>query len=212
VRKQRWRFSLGPIVAAALAIVLGTTTALAVTKDRLPTADLIQLVSGPMAALREAGLAQAQEAFEGQLAKVRAAHGDDSVAASDQLHAMGIALFAEGQQTDRPDLMQAAIPYLRQAVAATRKAWGSGHPELALALNDYASAAHMACPQPAPTDLAAAMEEAYAIRLETLGPSNSETVEAKDAIVWMKRPCRPAIQSAPSPLPQMILQRRARAY
>lgn len=165
--------------------------ALAATKDRLPTEQMFELVARPLSAAAQGHLDQADKLFEAQLANVQAEKGATSIEAADLLHAMGIALWISGQEAEEPDLRGAAVPYLRRSVQVAKAAWGPRHLEVALALNDYAVAAHQLCAQPPPADLLASMKEAYAIRLEALGGSNPETKQTLETVKQIEKPCAP---------------------
>ncbi|MEA3032099.1 MAG: hypothetical protein QOH86_115, partial [Sphingomonadales bacterium] len=90
--------------------------------------------------------------------------------------AYGVALYNEGEESDTGDTRSAAIPWLEQAVAATRSAWGPAHPETALALQNLADVIREVHPEAPGAAAEAALREAYRIRVATLGPGNVETL------------------------------------
>jgi hypothetical protein len=192
------RRSLVSIAVAILALI-GAWGARADTTDRLPGEAMLKLVEGPVKTAESGDLAAADRQFQAQLAAVRKAKGENSVEAADQLNAMGVALQNRGSERSRPDMMRAAVPYLRSGVEAARRAWGPRHPEVALALVDYAEGTHSACPDPLPEDLVSSMAEAYAIRYQSLGPLHPETRATGEQIQWVKKSCTPAQPRAEPP-------------
>lgn len=147
------------------------------TKDRLSQAAMDRLVKRPMAVVRSAGLPDAQLAFSALLANARRMHGANSVRIADLLTAFGVALYIEGINRDNLALTTASTEYLRDAVPAYRAAFSPKHPEVALALVSYADA-QLALNPDNPFSVEPMLEEAVAIRFNSLGPSNLETREA----------------------------------
>jgi hypothetical protein len=133
-----------------------------------------QLVAGPMSILRKSGLTLAQKDFDSLLAATVQLHGKDSVEQADLLMSFGVELYLESFEKDDSSIAKASIDYLRRAIPAYRVAFGSRHPEVAVALNSYADALKVDG-DATRADAVAALEEAYAIRLEALGADNQET-------------------------------------
>ena len=149
--------------------------AAAATKDRLSEARMEALVAYPIRLVREGRVEAGEAAFE-KLLRVRAArHELPSSDEADLLTAFGILLFAHFQLDDLDSHGRRAVPYLRRAVSAYRSAFGSEHPETALALNSYADAL-IETNDEAPREAESALREALAIRTETLGWTHKETV------------------------------------
>jgi hypothetical protein len=161
------------------------STVLAETSDRLTTEHMLEMVAKPVGQAKESRLDTAERLFEIQYEQVIAAHGPQSKEVGDLLHAMGIGLYNTGAELGRAELKQAAIPYLRRAVAVKRNAWGPHHPELALVLNDYGLAQEGLNP---PVDPLPALKEALAIRRTALGLRNPETVAVAEEIERIVNP------------------------
>ena len=145
------------------------------TKDRLSDEQIENMVAGPMAALRSGGLAQGEAAFDKLLKQTKARSGENSVDVADLLTAFGVQLYTEGKLNNDNDLKNAAIAYLKPAVDAYRAAFGSMHPEVALALTTYADAELGIDKDAVPRGSEEALEEAARIRLKALGATNAET-------------------------------------
>lgn len=150
------------------------------TKDRVPDDQLEALVEQPMAFVAQGQRAEADRTFRALLADARAR--GDKVRAADLLSAYGVALYRAGDAEAPGDTRRAAIPWLREAVAATREAWGDRHAETALALHDYADVLRKIDPEAPPAEAEQAFREALAIRRETLGPANGETLITMGAL------------------------------
>lgn len=150
------------------------------TKDRVPPEQMEAMVAGPLALVREGRRAEADAAFNALLGAARAR--GSKVRAADLLTAYGVGLYMEGDADAPDDTRRAAIPWLEQAVAATREAWGPKHPETALALQDLADVLRKISPDSPPPEAERALREALAIRRETLGPGNGETLVTMAAL------------------------------
>jgi hypothetical protein len=173
------------------------------TKDRVPPDRMEQLVGAPMALVRQGKRSAADALFRAQLARAAAtdpSHRDEA----DLLTAYGVLLYTEGlQDTAQDELRRAAIPWLRQAVAATRAAWGPRHPETALALQDLGDALRGLDPDHIPAEAEQAIAAAYAIRLATLGAEDRETKASLQALGQVRRASKgdEAALTARSPRP-----------
>jgi len=156
---------------AAAAAQWGVQAEAPETKDRVSPEALDALVKGPMAAVRKSGLEAGQAAFAALLAK--AAKG--SVRRADLLTGFGVALYMEGSDRGDEAMERAALPYIEQAIPAYKAAFGPRHPEVAVALNSYATlATNLGDPKLRPA-VEAALVEALSIRTGKLGPDNAET-------------------------------------
>jgi hypothetical protein len=174
-----------PAVAAAQ---WGPQAEAPVTNDRLSPESMDALVAGPMAALRKSGLAAAQKAFDALLADAVNKHGKGSVEEADLLTAFGVALDIEGIDRGDEKLERAALPYIERAIPAYRAAFGPRHPEVALALNSYATLLHNFHDKALDPAAEAALVEAISIRTEKLGPDNPETKTAEAELAELRNP------------------------
>lgn len=147
----------------------------AATKDRLPPERMEQLVAGPMSLLQKSGLSAAQKDFDTLLTAAVRKHGNGSVEEADLLTSFGVELFLDDIDEDDPAVGRASVVYLKRAIPAYRAAFGARHPEVAVALNSYADALLQVEGDTARPEAESALEEAYSIRLATLGPENGET-------------------------------------
>jgi tetratricopeptide (TPR) repeat protein len=150
------------------------------TKDRIPAEQRQDMVAGPLALLR-AGRAAEADAAARKLVDTAEARGDTMMVA-DLLTSYGVERFVDGDQDRARDTRSAAIPWLREAVAAARRAWGPDHPETALALTDLGDVLRLVAPNAPGAEAEQALREAYAIRLKTLGPRNVETLASERAL------------------------------
>jgi len=157
-----------------------------VTKDRLSPERMDALVAGPMAVLKTSGLDAAQKAFEALVADTVRKHGKGTVREADLLTAFGVALDLEGINRDDQQLERAAAPYIERAIPAYRAAFGPRHPEVALALNSYATLIHNFHDKALDAKAEAALVEAISIRIEKLGPENSETKTAQAELAMLR--------------------------
>lgn len=147
---------------------------IAETKDRLTPETMRRLVAIPLDWANSGDLPRAKAAFEADLAK-RAPGQDAALLRADMLMAFGVMLYTDALDPDDHARMDAAVDYIRRAVEAYRQARGSNHPDLALALNSYADIMRMASgANPSPT-VEPALDEAYRIRVATIGMRNAET-------------------------------------
>lgn len=145
------------------------------TQGRLSHDQMDELVSEPMTIVQTRGLAAGKAAFERLLARARARHGARSVEVADLLQSFGVGLFGLGRNSE-DRLQQESIPYLEAAISAYRAAFGSGHPEVAIALNTLADAQLEMDADDPPQSVEAAYEETYRIRLAAFGPTNINTL------------------------------------
>ncbi len=148
------------------------------TKDRLSEAARQALVKAPLEEMLGGHVAEGAADFEDLLTKRGGGRGDHSLAIGDTLSAMGVGLYTGATDAGLEDLRRKSLTYLARAVPALKAAFGEGHPEVALALTDYVTAALQIDPENPAPEVEAAAEEAYRIRLAALGAKNVETVEA----------------------------------
>jgi len=80
------------------------------------------------------------------------------------------------------------LPYVERAIPAYRAAFGPRHPEVALALNSYATLLHNFHDKALDTAAEAALVEAISIRREKLGPDNPETKTAEAELAQLRDP------------------------
>jgi tetratricopeptide (TPR) repeat protein len=146
------------------------------TKDRISAEALAEMVRGPADRLAAGRRAEADAAFGKLLAEAQARGRAGSVRSADLLTAYGLELYKQGDADEGGDTRRAAIPWLRQAVSATRIAWGPNHPETALALQNLADVIIATSPNSPGPEAEQALREAYRIRLKALGAGNGETL------------------------------------
>lgn len=150
------------------------------TKDRLSDEELRRLVQGPLDLFLAGHKQEADEAVR-KLASAASAAGDH-VRAADILTGYGVALFDAADPDAPANPRQASVPWMAQAVAEARLAWGPSHAETALALQSYADALRKTWPGGPPPEAERALRETLAIRLATLGEVNGETLVTKNAL------------------------------
>lgn len=140
------------------------------TADRLSERQRSRLVERPMDLVERGELAAGQQQFEREYAAMLERKGEQSITLGDMLIAFGVGLWREEHEAE-------AVPYLRRAVDAYRKAVGPDDPEIALALNSVADAVYNDWDKPAgpPPEALEAMRETLRIRRASLGPKNAET-------------------------------------
>jgi hypothetical protein len=167
------------------------------TKDRLPVARMEELVAAPMALVRQGDRPAADAAFRAELARA-AARDPSHREEADLLTAYGVLLYTEGMEDPRRDSARRdAVPWLRQAVAAARAAWGPGHPETALALQDLGDVLRGLDPDHVPEEAELAIADAYAIRRAALGEEDLETQASLLALHQVRR-ARGEVAPAPA--------------
>jgi hypothetical protein len=147
------------------------------TKDRLTQEHMEELVASAMALVRGKDLAGARREFDRLMASAVGRYGGRSIEVADLLTAFGVLVYEDGRISENDETKRASIPYLRRAVDAYRFAFGSQHPEVAVALHSLADVEIELDPENPPAAAEAALEEAYAIRLRALGPTNAETLD-----------------------------------
>lgn len=152
------------------------------TKDRLSAERMEQLVDRPISVWRASGLAAAEKDFDALLTAAVEAHGSGSVEEADLLTSFGVELFLDTIGEDDPGVRKASVDYLKRAIPAYRAAFGTNHPEVAVALNSYADALFQVEGEAARPEAYSALEEAYFIRLATLGPDHPETMSTADRL------------------------------
>jgi hypothetical protein len=166
----------------AAQVVVSEMAPLEETKARLSQDQMDVLVAKPMTIFESSGLAEAEKAFDQLLAKAVNKHGQKSVEQADLLTAFGVGLYVESFNSDDAAVGNASLDYLKRAIPAYKAAFGARDPEVALALNSYADAAMGIDPAGLRPDAVAALEEALAIRVETLGRDNPETRSTADKL------------------------------
>jgi hypothetical protein len=145
------------------------------TKDRLTPEKLEQLVKEPIAVTETHGIQAGKKSFAKLLGEAKQRHGAGSIEVADLLTAFGVQLYTAGIISEDATLKRASLEYLEAAVAAYRSAFGSDHPEVAVALHSYANAQLGVYKEQPPASASRALEEVYRIRLKTFGSSNAET-------------------------------------
>jgi hypothetical protein len=150
------------------------------TKDRFPPEAMARMVAGPMSAVRKHGLARGDAAFERLVAGEKVRDGSNRVRMADLHMAYGVELYNEWTAKNDPALLKASRDRIRASIPLYRAAFGSTHPEVALALNSFADA-EIALNGDKSPQAEAALRESLRIRRATLGASNAETlaVEAR---------------------------------
>jgi hypothetical protein len=141
------------------------------TKDRFPPEAMARMVEGPMSAVRKHGLAEGEAAFE----RLLAVEGSNRVRIADLHMAYGVELYNERIRKDDPVLLKASRDRIRASIPLYRAAFGSTHPEVALALNSFADVEIELNGEDSP-QAEAALREALRIRRATLGDVNAETL------------------------------------
>ncbi|MFN3388382.1 MAG: tetratricopeptide repeat protein [Allosphingosinicella sp.] len=160
------------------------------TKDRISAEALARKVAAPMATVEEKGLAAGQAEFERLHRATLTRFGPDSVEAADLLMAFGLGLHEKWTFTEDRRFLAAAHGYVRASVPAYRRAFGSDHQEVALALNSFADldlVLHERRPTP---ESLAALRETLEIRRRALGPRHPETKAVRTqlaALSWQRR-------------------------
>ncbi|HEV2746265.1 MAG TPA: tetratricopeptide repeat protein [Allosphingosinicella sp.] len=171
------------ILAMALAALAGLCTQVPPeTKDRLSPDKMERLVAGPMAAVREDGLAAGDAVFERLRAAEAARSGPAGVGVADLLTAYAVELYGEWVSTEDRALLQASRDRLLAAITAYRAAFGPDHPEVAVALHSFADVDIPLNDGRATPQAEAALREALRIRRAALGPRHPETRAAEDRL------------------------------
>ena len=145
------------------------------TSARLDQATMERLVARPLRLIRRGDIGGAERAFARLLAAQSRGHGPASLVVADHVMAFGAILFHEAPNVATRRL---AISYMRRAADAYTAALGRNHREVALVLADIGNAWLAISPDDPPPEAQAALEEAYAIRRDTLGPNNVETASS----------------------------------
>jgi tetratricopeptide (TPR) repeat protein len=157
---------------ALLASALGACDGPTYTQERVSNQELAAMVAGPLDLAERGDLSGAQREFETLLKRSRPEEE------SDLLTAFGVGLHSLGDAEEDDPYRRASIPYLERSVPAAIRRFGSGHPEVALALNTYADALRSLSPDDPPRQVDQAYARAFAIRERTLGRINAETLFA----------------------------------
>lgn len=177
----------GPVEALLLSEASGSLPSQApVTKDRLSTERMKELVKQPMLLVETKGLTVGQEAFERAVSTTRKVHGEQSTEVADLLTSFGVSLYILGLDDDNVRLKQASASYLKAAIPIYRASFGAEHPEVAVALSSYADVELALHKNNPPPDAEAAIKEAYRIRLAALGPDNAETRSSLFSLAELK--------------------------
>lgn len=156
------------------------------TKDRLSTEMMEALVGQPIGLVRSGNLAGGERAFEQLLAREIASRGDGSVEAADLLTAFGVLVYAAGVEAGDDALREKSLSYLERSIPAYRTAFGADHPEVAVALNTYADAETEIRGGSASIEAERALEEAYRIRVASLGPQHTETLASLSGLARLR--------------------------
>lgn len=144
-----------------------------------------------MTQIRAGDLAGGERAFETLLDEASRRYGNDSAEAADLLMSFGVMVYTEGlissTGTDPDARVRArSLPYLRRSDETYRRVYGPNHPEVAVALHNLGQAMVDLAPDDPPAQAEAALEEAYQIRLASLGPANPETLAALANVADLK--------------------------
>ncbi len=145
------------------------------TKDRLPAEAMARMVEGPISAVRARGLAEGDAAFERLVAGEKGRDVSNRVRIADLHMAYGVGLYNLWSEKDDIALLQASRDRIRASIPLYRAAFGSAHPEVALALNSFADV-DIELNGDASPQARAALREALRIRRATLGAENAETL------------------------------------
>ena len=187
MRNVRWRLAatlsfamLAGFAAATPSFAEMTDTAVqhrsAETKDRMSPDQYQPLLAIPLDEFSRGELASSQEHFEIILKSQQARFGANSVEVADTISAFGVLIYNQCRDAGRLKDASGALPYLRRAIDVYRLAFGPSHPEVAVALNDYADVERVLMPDDPPSDVDASLQEAFRIRFNALGPADPETV------------------------------------
>lgn len=145
------------------------------TKDRMSNEDMRALVRRPVDEILSGEVARGERDFEALLQARSRDTGPASVEVADTITAMGVTLYSDARDQNNDAMKRKSVAYLARAITAARAAFGPDHPEVALALNDYADVERKIDHADPPPDVESSLEEAYRIRLAALGPWNAET-------------------------------------
>lgn len=151
------------------------------TKDRIPPPAMARMVNGAASAVRERGLAGGDAEFDRLLAIERARSGSNGAGTADLTMAYGVELYDEWMESDDDTLLQASRDRILASIPHYRAAFGSNHPEVALALHSFAEVDFKLNGEASPT-AEAALSEALQIRRAALGPTNPETLAAEERL------------------------------
>ena len=179
------------------------------TEDRISPEALRAMVAAPMRVFEKSGLVPAQQAFETLLADTIRKRGPGSVEEADLLTAFGVAIDRIGSDRSDDALERAALSYLERSIPAYKAAFGPRHPEVALALNSYATLIHNLRDPSLYAKGEAALMEAVAIRTEALGPDNPETKTAQALLDTLRS--APARDAASATATASLLDAAAKA-
>jgi hypothetical protein len=160
-----------------------------VTKDRLTSSQLEQLVAGPMDMVRQGNLEGARRAVEMSVADA-ARGGRDEISIADTLQAFGVELYIAGVKGTR-ELQEASVPFLYRSIAAYESAFGADDPEVAVALNSYSDAlVALSSGEPPPAAIES-LDRAYKIRSAKLGNDNLETIDTRIHLASLRAGLKP---------------------
>lgn len=140
------------------------------TRDRTTEASMTALAGGPFDEYAAGKVEEAKAHFESLLRERERRYGPRSLEVADTIQAFGVLLANASENADEDALL-----YLKRAIAAQKAHFGPVHPEVALALTDYGQVLMRHTGDKGSPEAAAAFEEAYRIRLATLGDSDGET-------------------------------------
>ena len=145
------------------------------TKDRLSPEVMEQLAGPAIERVRQGDLAGGERLLEAMLAQRTASGGAVGLEAADLVSSFGVLLYNEGLDQSDDRLRERSMVYLARAVPMYKAVFGASHPEVAVILHSYADVEMELRPDNPSAQAEAALEEAYRIRLATLGPDNEET-------------------------------------
>lgn len=176
-------FIIGLTLLAAVALLAHRPPAL--TRERLPHESMARLVERPLAAVKARGLAGGDAEFE-RLVASETAGGASKARIADLYMSYGVQLHMLWMDSHDPALLQASWDRIHASVPRYRAAFGSVHPEVALALNTFADIDELMRDGLRPEG-EAALREALAIRRATLGNGNIETLDTDERIARIDR-------------------------
>jgi hypothetical protein len=129
---------------------------------------LRERLEGPLDLAQAGQLEAANREFERLLAVEAQKYGRNSLQVADLTSGYGIFLYDSGHE-------KSSMAYARRAVEAYRRAAGTAHPEVAVALHDLSLILLEIEPETGSPELVTAASEALQIRRSALGPNDAET-------------------------------------
>lgn len=156
------------------------------TKDRNPPKWMAWMVRIPISAVRERGLADGDAEFERIVANQEALGGSGKVRIADLYMSYGVQLHEVWMESDDRVLLQASRDRIWASIPRYRAAFGSTHPEVAVALHTAADIDRVLNGRLTP-QAEAALWEAWKIRRDALGPQNAETLAVEEQLARIAR-------------------------